>query len=102
MIKSGKDITSRPEVLADKMSSFTAGDDDMKALRAHSKQIEAGQSANNNSCVSSDEEQWFNNQKPITAVGRDDIEAWKRLGSCCPIPKKQWEINGKVCDWTYS
>jgi hypothetical protein len=73
-------------------------DDNMKALRAHSEQIDADQSENNNYDVSSDEDQWFRSQQSITAIERNDTKAWRLLGFYRPLPQKHLDMNGKVCD----
>lgn len=79
------------------MLPLTDGDDDgMKALRAHSQQIESGKSVNNIGS-SSREYQRFIPRKLTTAVERDDTRAWNRLGFGRSIDKRQWDINGKVC-----
>ena len=75
------------------MLPFTGDDDDdMKALRAHSLQIEAINSATKSSDPTSDESWWWP-KEPVTAIERDDTEAWKLYGS---VLKIKFDLNGKV------
>jgi hypothetical protein len=79
------------------MSSLTDNDDDMRALRAHSVQIEALHSANTSSDLISDESQWFDSPEPPPAIQRDDAAAWKRLQLNKTLHKLHFNLNGKVC-----
>jgi hypothetical protein len=74
------------------MPPLTGDDDAMKALRAHSLQIEAIDSATKGSDPTSDESWWWG-KGPVTAIERDKTEAWKRYGS---ILKIKFDLNGKV------
>jgi hypothetical protein len=74
------------------MPPLTGGDDDMKALRAHSLQIEAIDSATK-SCDPTSDESWWWAKEPVTAIERDDTEAWKLYGS---VLKIKFDLNGKV------
>ena len=75
------------------MLPFTGDDDDdMKALRTHPLQIEAINSATKSSDPTSDESWWWA-KEPVTAIERDDTEAWKLYGS---VLKIKFDLNGKV------
>jgi hypothetical protein len=79
-----------------KMSFPTDDDDAMKALRAHSLQIDALQAANKSFDPISDGNQWIDSREPVTANERDDTEAWKRLQTLRNLEKLHFDLNGKV------
>lgn len=82
------------------MSSLNDDDDAMKALRAHSLQIEALQSANKSFYPTSEESQWFDSQEPPTAIEHDNTAAWKHIQLNKTLHKLRFDLNGKVCNWT--
>lgn len=79
------------------MSSLTNDDNAMKALRAHSLQIDALQAANKSFDPKSDENQWIDSREPVTVNERDDTEAWKGLQTLRNLEKLHFDLNGKVC-----
>jgi hypothetical protein len=79
------------------MSSPTDNDDAMKALRAHSLQIEARQSAKRSSYPIFDESQWSDSREPILGIECDNTEAWKRLQTRKRLEALHFDRNGKAC-----